>query len=62
MYIVKLTKQEKENLVVFLTGERRLQLTGNEAFEFTNIVGKIVNSEEETKEESKEVKEVDMEG
>ena len=44
--IIEMTKQEVENLLVFLTGANRLSLTGNEAFEFVNIVNKISNAKE----------------
>lgn len=47
MKIVKLTEQEIKNLLVFLTGDGRTQLTGNEAFEFVSIVNKISNAESE---------------
>lgn len=47
MKVIKLTEQEVKNLLVFLVGNNRLQLTGNEAFEFTNIVNKIYNAEDE---------------
>lgn len=51
--IIELTKDEVKNLIVFLTGKNRLSLTGEEAFEFVNIVNKISNAKE------KEVKEAD---
>lgn len=47
MKVIKLTEQEVKNLLVFLTGKGRLQLTGDEAFEFSNIVTKIYNAEDE---------------
>lgn len=52
MKVIKLTEQEIKNLLVFLTGDGRLHLTGNEAFEFVNIVNKISNADEEVVETS----------
>lgn len=47
MYIVKLTEAETNNLLAFLTGKGRIQLTGDEAFEFVRIVSKLMNAEKE---------------
>lgn len=41
-YIIKLTKQEIDNLKVFLS---RVQLTGVEALEFVKIAEKVNKSE-----------------
>lgn len=53
MLQINLTNQERDNLLAFLTGKGRLNLSGDEAFEFVNIVNKISNAKE------KEVKEAD---
>ena len=47
MINIKLTEQERNNLVIFLTDKGRLHLTGDEAFEFTKIVSKIANAKED---------------
>ncbi len=47
MIKIELTKSERDNLLTFLTGDGRVQLTGNEAFEFTKIVGKIASAKED---------------
>ena len=44
---IELTSSERDNLMVFLTGKGRIQLTGDEAFEFTKIVSKIANAKED---------------
>jgi hypothetical protein len=53
--VIKLKESERRNLMVFLTGKQRMQLTGDEAFEFVNICNKIGQAKPE--EEVKEVKE-----
>ena len=45
MYNFKLTESETNNLLAFLTGKGRVQLTGDEAFEFVNIVHKLQSAE-----------------
>ena len=42
MYMIKLTENELKNLIVFL---KRVNLTGEEAFEYMNIINKINESE-----------------
>ncbi len=56
MINIKLTRDEQRNLLIFLTGEGRLHLYGNEVFELTNIINKISNGEsvKECEEENKE--------
>ena len=44
---IEITSSERDNLLAFLTGKGRIQLTGDEAFEFTKIVSKIANAKEE---------------
>ena len=41
MYSVELTKSQVNNLLAFLTGKGRVQLTGDEAMEFVTIVNAI---------------------
>lgn len=41
MIKIDMELQEVNNLLAFLTGKNRLQLTGDEAFEFTKIVYKL---------------------
>ena len=45
MIKIDMTAQEVNNLLAFLSGKQRLQLTGDEAFEFVNIVQKLQGAE-----------------
>ena len=52
MYTIELTKEEVNNLLAFLTGKGRMQLTGDEAFEFVRIASKFINAEPKVEEET----------
>lgn len=55
--VIKMTDLERKNLLAFLTGEDRVSIKGNEAFEFVSICNKIAKAEEE-----KEVREEEVDG
>lgn len=46
-----MTEQQRDNLLAFLTGKGRVQLTGDEAFEFINLVNIFASAKEVIEEE-----------
>ena len=46
MIKIDMTVQEVNNLLAFLTGKQRVQLTGDEAFEFVKIVHTLQGAQE----------------
>lgn len=46
MIKLDMTVQDVNNLLAFLTGKQRVQLTGDEAFEFVKIVHQLQGAQE----------------